>query len=109
MESPEIARTSPSPKRVALTALSLTDLRNYAILNVAFDSSLVVLTGENGVGKTNLLEAISLLTPGRGLRRASFEEIRRIGAPSGWAVAATLRRDNEETRLGTGLVEASNG
>jgi len=92
-----------------LTALSLTNLRNYAALNVAFDSGLIVLTGENGVGKTNLLEAISLLTPGRGLRRASFEEIRRIGETSGWAVAATLRRGGEETRLGTGLVESVNG
>ena len=92
-----------------LAALSLTNLRNYATLNVSFDSRLVVLTGANGVGKTNLLEAISLLTPGRGLRRASFEEIKRIGASTGWAVAATLRRNGEETRIGTGLIDSVNG
>lgn len=92
-----------------LTALSLANLRNYAALNVSFDAALVVLTGENGVGKTNLLEAISLLTPGRGLRRASFDEIRRIGQSSGWTVAVTFRRNGDETRLGTGLIESANG
>ncbi len=99
----------PASERVTLAALALTDFRNYAALSVAFDAQLVALTGENGVGKTNLLEAISLLTPGRGLRRAPFDEITRSGAPGpgGWAVAATLRRNGEETRLGTGLVEAA--
>lgn len=100
---------TPTPDRVALTALALTNLRNYAALSVTFDAPLVVLTGENGVGKTNLLEAISLLTPGRGLRRASFSEITRVGATTGWAVAATLARDGEETRIGTGLAEGTNG
>jgi DNA replication and repair protein RecF len=103
-----IAR-SLAPDRVALTALSLTNLRNYASASVTFQPGLVVLTGENGVGKTNLLEAISLLTPGRGLRRASYDEITRNNATSGWAVAATLARNGEETRLGTGLIESTNG
>ncbi len=65
---------------MALRSLSLTDFRNYAAASVAFGTQLVALTGENGAGKTNLLEAISLLTPGRGLRRARYEEITRIGA-----------------------------
>lgn len=93
-----------APDRVALAALSLTDFRNYAGLSVALDAPLVVLTGANGVGKTNLLEAISLLTPGRGLRRAAYDEITRRGAESGWAVAAKLDRSGTETRVGTGLV-----
>src|SRR3954454_15170655 len=74
------AARAPVPDRVALKTLSLTNLRNYASASVAFGAGLAVLTGENGVGKTNLLEAISLLTPGRGLRRASFDEITRNGA-----------------------------
>jgi DNA replication and repair protein RecF len=93
-----------APARVALTALSLKDLRNYAALDLTFDAALVALSGPNGAGKTNLLEAISLLTPGRGLRRAAFEEIVRNGAEAGWTVAATLSRDGEEVRLGTGLL-----
>lgn len=94
---------------MALTALSLRDLRNYATLELVFDAALVVLTGPNGAGKTNLLEAISLLAPGRGLRRAAFEEIVRNGSDSGWTVAATLKRDSGETRLGTALMSAAPG
>ncbi len=104
-----MSTNSEAPDRVALSSLSLTDFRNYATASVAFDAQLVVLTGENGAGKTNLLEAISLLTPGRGLRRARYEEIARIGAGAGWAVAAKVVRNGEETRLGTGLVDASPG
>ena len=99
----------PPPDRVALIALALSNLRNYASATTGFNAGLVVLTGENGAGKTNLLEAISLLTPGRGLRRASFEEITMAGVASGWAVAATLSRNGEETRIGTGLSEAVPG
>jgi DNA replication and repair protein RecF len=92
---------------VLLESLSLSDFRNYAAASVSFDAPLVAITGENGAGKTNLLEAISLLTPGRGLRRAPFEEIARIGAVRGWAVSATIARNGDETRLGTGLVEGA--
>ena len=100
---------APTPDRVALTSLALTNLRNYAALNAGFGAGLVVLTGENGAGKTNLLEAISLLTPGRGLRRANYEEITRTGATTGWAVAATIARNGEEAKFGTGLVEGATG
>jgi DNA replication and repair protein RecF len=98
-----------APDRVALTTLSLQDLRSYIAFQAAFDARLVVLTGENGVGKTNLLESISLLAPGRGLRRAAFDEITRHGAGGGWAVAATIVRGGEETRIGTGLVDSVPG
>jgi DNA replication and repair protein RecF len=100
---------APAPARVALTALSLTDLRNYASLQLFLASPLVVLTGPNGAGKTNLLEAISLLTPGRGLRRAAFEEISRHRGGGGWAVAATVGSDGVETRIGTGLAPVGAG
>ena len=85
---PDLSRSSfptsaPTPDSVALITLSLTNLRNYQSASISFGARLVMLIGENGAGKTNLLEAISLLTPGRGLRRASFEEITRTGASSG--------------------------
>ncbi len=100
---------TPAPDRVTLSALALTDFRNYSTARLAPEAALVALTGENGAGKTNLLEAISLLTPGRGLRRARYEEITRIGAPAGWAVSATISRNGEEARLGTGLAENGAG
>jgi DNA replication and repair protein RecF len=100
---------APAPDRVALVWLSLTDLRNYPALTLALSGRSVVLTGPNGAGKTNLLEAISLLTPGRGLRRATYDEIARAGADRGWAVAARVARGGEETRLGTGTLDAPPG
>jgi DNA replication and repair protein RecF len=68
----------------------------------------VVLTGANGSGKTNLLEAISLLTSGQGLRRAPYPELTRMGRPS-WAVAARLVTPVGPVDVGTGLAPDANG
>ena len=62
-----------------ISRLRLTDFRNYASLSLDLEPGLVVFSGDNGAGKTNLLEAISLLSPGRGLRRATYEEVAREG------------------------------
>lgn len=84
-----------------LTRLVLTDFRNHADLTIAPGPGFVVLTGENGAGKTNVLEAVSLLAPGRGLRRAPLGEIARQPARDetarqeggGFGVAADLAGD----------------
>ncbi len=75
-----------------LSRLILTDFRNHADLALALapGPGFVVLTGENGAGKTNILEAVSLLAPGRGLRRAALGEMARQGGAGGFGVAATL-------------------
>jgi DNA replication and repair protein RecF len=70
--------------------LSLSDFRSYADALIAPGPGLVILTGENGAGKTNVLEAVSLLSPGRGLRGASLAEMARNGGSGGFAVAARL-------------------
>jgi DNA replication and repair protein RecF len=75
---------------MALSRISLTDFRSYADALIAPGPDIVVLTGENGAGKTNVLEAVSLLSPGRGLRGASLGEIARSDGPGGFAVAARL-------------------
>jgi DNA replication and repair protein RecF len=88
----------------SITSLRLTDFRNYVTLDVAFGTKPVVLFGPNGSGKTNLLEALSFLSPGRGMRRAKMEDIaRRIdGQPApAWGVNAII---NEETRISLGQV-----
>ncbi|WP_334175966.1 DNA replication/repair protein RecF [Pseudoxanthobacter sp.] len=87
---------------VFLTRLGLTDFRNHAALSLTLDSRAVVLVGENGAGKTNLLEAVSLLSPGRGLRRATLEALARIGGPGNWSLAARLETPDGEVRIGTG-------
>ncbi|WP_442579649.1 DNA replication/repair protein RecF [Mesorhizobium sp. ASY16-5R] len=93
---------SDQPARVRLTRLRLTNFRNYASLDLALEPRPVVFSGDNGAGKTNLLEAISLLAPGRGLRRATYEEIAREGSDGGFAVYAVLDGAFGTSEIGTG-------
>ena len=93
--------------------LTLTDFRNYPFLRINAHCAPVVITGENGSGKTNILEAISFLTPGRGLRGARLADIKRITpalitdeyspteiANFSWAVSATVQKGGEEIEIG---------
>lgn len=91
-----------STPRPALRRLVLAHFRNYVALDVDFDGRSVVLTGANGAGKTNLLEAVSLLAPGRGLRRATFAELANEEGPGSWAIAARLDGSSGPLDLGTG-------
>lgn len=84
--------------------LLLTDFRNYESLSLDFAPGAVVLTGENGAGKTNLLEAVSFLTPGRGLRRAAHDEVARGGAERGFAIHARVEGAFGEVEIGTGTL-----
>lgn len=74
--------------------LTLTDFRSYERIDLELDGRPVALSGRNGAGKTNLLEALSLLGPGRGLRNARLDELPRIGGAGGWAVSARLSCDD---------------
>ena len=74
-----------------ISRLVLTDFRNHADAAIEPGPGFVVLTGENGAGKTNVLEAVSLLAPGRGLRRATLGEMARQDGSGGFGVAATLK------------------
>jgi DNA replication and repair protein RecF len=87
-----------------LTRLRLTDFRSWPSLDVAFAAPIVAIAGENGAGKTNLLEAISLLGPGRGLRGARMGELgrRADGAARPWAVAGRFSTPLGEFDIGTG-------
>ncbi|HEU5286161.1 MAG TPA: DNA replication/repair protein RecF, partial [Sphingomicrobium sp.] len=86
-----------------VTRLALTDFRSYAAALIEPGPGFVLLSGDNGAGKTNMLEAVSLLTPGRGLRGAALPEMARSGGPGGFSVAARLG----ETDIGTGALAAA--
>ncbi|HVJ52234.1 MAG TPA: DNA replication/repair protein RecF [Aliidongia sp.] len=95
---------------VAVVRLDLSDFRNYRQVRLETDGRPIVLTGANGAGKTNLLEAVSFLAPGRGMRRARLAEIDRQPAEAGqgaWAVAARLAAPAGEVVIGTGRDGAS--
>jgi DNA replication and repair protein RecF len=102
------AASGAAPAILAVRQLRLTDFRNYRQLRLDCDLTPVVLVGANGAGKTNLLEALSFLAPGRGLRRARLDEVCRRSrsdeADAGtWAVAATLDTPEGRVSIGTGL------
>jgi DNA replication and repair protein RecF len=128
--TPHIAAdsTPPGARRVGITRLTLTDFRSYGYLRLDTDIRPVVICGRNGAGKTNLLEALSFLAPGRGLRGARLSEIGRNAsrservqekwvpvfrpdtrpkneseAPVSWGVAAQLATPDGPVDLGTGL------
>jgi DNA replication and repair protein RecF len=88
--------------RCWIERLRLTNFRNHVQLSLDLGPAPVVVTGPNGSGKTNLLEAISLFAPGTGLRRAPLAELGRAGSDHRWGVAATVRRGDESLALGTG-------
>ncbi|HZQ13955.1 MAG TPA: DNA replication/repair protein RecF [Pseudolabrys sp.] len=84
--------------------LTLTNFRSYHAAQIALRAAgPVVLTGANGAGKTNLLEAVSLLAPGRGLRRATFEELAFAEGDGAWAVSAEIEGMLGLATLGTGI------
>ncbi len=109
-------------RAIFLSSLTLSNFRNYSYARIEVTPQPVVLIGANGAGKTNILEAISLLTVGRGLRRAKLSELAPLPSPppqagegtrifplhevgrarEGWAIAATVCGRNGEVKIGTG-------
>jgi DNA replication and repair protein RecF len=88
---------------IRIRRLALSNFRSYRAACLEVEASLVVLTGENGAGKTNLIEAISLLAPGRGLRRAAFDEVAFMEGDGSWAVSAEIEGMLGLATLGTGI------
>ena len=116
MEAAEINFNVFSEVKSGVTRLTLTDFRNYAFLRLNAELAPIVITGENGTGKTNILEAVSFLTPGRGLRGARLADIKRLTpalvpdeyhpteiSNSNWAVSAVVQRDGDEIEIGTAV------
>lgn len=97
--------------------LTVTNFRSYRAASLDVGPSSVVLVGANGAGKTNLIEAISFLTPGRGLRRATLEEVAftegdSAGEPAqnlSWAVSAEVEGSLGLATLGTGIEPSVGG
>lgn len=100
--------------KVWIERLKLNHFRNYASQTVNFDERHCVLAGENGAGKTNLLEAISFLSPGRGLRRVAYQKVAKAGEADDpqegtWAVHVQLNGADGPVEIGTGLQAGAGG
>jgi DNA replication and repair protein RecF len=83
--------------------LTLTHFRNYRVAGLEARGDLIVLVGPNGAGKTNCLEAISYLAPGRGLRRATLEDVADNQGDGSWAVSTEVEGALGLATLGTGI------
>ncbi|HHG90131.1 MAG TPA: DNA replication/repair protein RecF [Devosia sp.] len=92
-----------------ISRLRLTGFRNYATAALDIDHRHVVLSGANGAGKTNLIEALSLFSPGRGLRGAPFDTLSQTGGEGIWAVAATIETPDGPVDIGTGNAGIESG
>ena len=86
---------------LALTTLTLSHFRSHRRAELALDGRPVALYGSNGAGKTNLIEAVSLLSPGRGLRRAATDELARRPESVGWKVTALIRSPHQTHEVET--------
>ena len=88
---------------VRFRSIAVSEMRNYKSVSLQLPDSHIVFVGNNGAGKTNLLEAFSLFAPGRGLRRASYDTIARIDGPGGFGIGAQLTGPFDSVQLGTGV------
>jgi len=88
---------------MSVLRLTLTNYRNYRAASLEAGAKTIVLVGPNGAGKTNLIEAISFLAPGRGLRRATLDEVAFSEGDGSWAVSAEIEGALGLATLGTGI------
>ena len=100
----------------AVTRLMLTNFRSYGMLDLKCTPAHVVLVGSNGAGKTNLLEALSMFAPGRGLRGAKLGELSRVAAHAAegaaerpWAISATVSSPESSVQIGVGFLPGQAG
>jgi DNA replication and repair protein RecF len=108
---PHAGDAFPAPPAIAplsVTQITLSHFRNYGGLRLRCEASPVILVGANGSGKTNLVEAISLLVPGRGLRRSPLADLQNRMTAEPWAVAIELRGMAGALSIGTGRDTAAN-
>ena len=116
-KQPKIALTvnNAAAKRIWLSRVRLDHFRNYSAADLRIGAGQIVVLGDNGAGKTNLLEAISMLAPGRGMRRARGEQLPFVATAdpgqgarrADWAVAARLETPDGAIDIGTGVTSDS--
>jgi len=95
-------------RRLWVERVQLTTFRNYAFATLDVSATPQILIGANGAGKTNLLEAISLLAPGQGLRRVAFPDLAMTGGDGSWSVAARVHSRLGLVDIGTGQLAGGN-
>lgn len=108
-ENKDIDSALPLGKALVLYVdrMMLQNFRSYDKMELDIGANSVVLTGANGVGKTNLLEGISFLSPGRGLRGAKLSDVSKLDAGMPWVVSGRVMTPDGMRQLGSGLIQKS--
>ncbi len=99
--SPTDSAASAPVRGIYVRRLTVTNFRNYGYARLDLPETPIVLTGRNGTGKTNLMEAVSFLAPGKGMRQARFSDVLPTTGGTSWAVSALLNKSGEEIEVGT--------
>lgn len=86
-----------------ITRLDINHYRSYEQIRLRVTGTYIVLTGPNGVGKTNILEAISLFSSNRGFRKADLQDLGRTHDPLPWSIALQIKNHTDYIEMGTGL------
>lgn len=84
-----------------IKSIQLRNFRSYRFLNLNANADYIIFIGENGAGKTNILEGLSLLSSTKGLRKASMQELKNMNSFGEWRVEVELEYEGYETGLAT--------
>ncbi len=92
-----------------IESLKIINFRSHENFNIQLSGLPLAIIGENGVGKTNILEAISLLSPGRGIRNANFSEMIKDNNLKPWGISASISNERKKYKVSTGIKESFKG
>jgi len=92
-----------------IESLKIINFRSHENFNIQLSGLPLAIIGENGVGKTNILEAISLLSPGRGIRNANFSEMIKDNNLKPWGISAHISTEQKKYKVSTGIKESFKG
>ena len=92
-----------------IKSIKIINFRSYENFGLEFSGKPVGIIGDNGIGKTNILEAISLFSPGRGMRNASFSEMIKDNNSKPWGVSSEVLSDKKKYKISSGIKEQLRG
>jgi DNA replication and repair protein RecF len=90
-------------KLTKIGKLNLTDFRNHSYSSITTDKDFILLTGSNGSGKTNILEAISMFSASKGLRSSNLVDQSNTKGSGGWSIFMEVHSELGNLKLGTGI------
>jgi len=92
-----------------IKSIKIINFRSYEDFSLDFSGKPVAMIGDNGIGKTNILEAISLFSPGRGIRNASFSEMIKDNNSKPWGISSDVLSDDKKFKISSGIKEHLKG